>query len=91
MYSSSVAVVMAARSLIQLFRDSNPDLLHKRDRVSPYYQHMWAVSSFLSDVQGRPTEHEVDTAKEYGEMKPKDFVLGAEASLRLHKFVFGCV
>ena len=44
-YASSVAVVMAARSLIQLFRDSNPELLHKRDRVSPCNiglpQYMW--------------------------------------------------
>ena len=27
-------VAMAARSLIQLFRTVNPDLLHKKDRVS---------------------------------------------------------
>ena len=31
--------------------------------------------------QGRPTEHEVDTAKEYGEMKPKEFVTGVEVSM----------
>ena len=29
-------VMMAAKSLIHLFREKNPQLLHKRDRVNTY-------------------------------------------------------
>ena len=32
------AVMAASRSLIQLFRNVNPELLHKRDRVSYIYR-----------------------------------------------------
>lgn len=34
--------MMSARSLIGLFREKNPDILHKRDRVSTFlYYILW--------------------------------------------------
>jgi len=32
------SVMMAARSLISLYRVNNPDLLKKKDRVSQYFE-----------------------------------------------------
>ena len=33
-FSCFSAVIMAARSLVQLYRKTNPELLHRKDRVS---------------------------------------------------------
>ena len=43
MYFSGV--MMAARSLIQLFRSVNPALLHKKDRVSKEFVCVWVLGS----------------------------------------------
>lgn len=62
------SVMMAARSLIQLFRNVRPELLHRKER-------------------GRPTEEnmEGDNLVEYGKVKAKDYIPGAEILLKEHK------
>ncbi|KAJ7392999.1 Protein SDA1 [Desmophyllum pertusum] len=63
------SVMMAARSLIQLFRSVNPALLHKRD----------SADSQCVLLQGKPTEESKEvTVKQYGELKTTDFVPGTE-------------
>lgn len=57
------AVMMASRSLIQLYRSVHPELLHKKDRGRPTE----ATSELLS------------TGLKYGEENAKDYVPGAEA------------
>lgn len=57
------AVMMASRSLIQLYRTIHPELLHKKDRGRPTE----ATAELLS------------TGLKYGEGDAKDYVPGAEA------------
>jgi len=57
------SVMMAARSLIQLYRTIHPELLHKKDRGRPTE----ANAEILA------------TGLKYGEENAKDFVAGAEA------------
>ena len=74
---------MAARSLIQAFRLVNPQLLHKKDRVSlENVLLMWAWSNGKSfKLQGRPTDVEQGKPMEYGEVRPAEFVPGMEVRM----------
>lgn len=86
--ASPAGVTVAARSLLALYREVNPSLLHKRDRVShacfalmrqppspgsPFRVRCWMV-------QGKPGEHhDADVkAAEYAELRPASFVPGTE-------------
>ena len=44
----SAGVMMAARSLIQLFRAVNPALLHKKDRVRNVFVNIHLIAIMLS-------------------------------------------
>jgi len=55
-------VMMAARSLISLYRTSQPELLHKKDRGRP-------TEAMVEDSAN---------LKKYGEIDAKDFIPGAE-------------
>jgi len=55
-------VMMAARSLISLYRSSQPELLHKKDRGRP-------TEAMVEDN---------NASKKYGEADAKDFIPGAE-------------
>jgi len=55
-------VMMAARSLISLYRTSQPELLHKKDRGRP-------TEAMVEDN---------NASKKYGEADAKDFIPGAE-------------
>jgi len=55
-------VMMASRSLIQLYRTANPELLHKKDRGRPT----------------EATAELLESGKKYGEFSAKDFIPGAE-------------
>merc|ERR1712108_94942 len=56
------AVMMAARSLIQLYRTTHPELLHRRDRGRPT----------------EATAELLETGRKYGETSVKDYIAGAE-------------
>jgi len=57
------AVMMASRSLIQLYRTTHPELLHKKDRGRPT-----EATAELMTTEGR----------KYGEISVKDYIPGAE-------------
>jgi len=57
------AVMMAARSLIGLYRSTQPELLHKKDRGRP-------TEAMVEDNNS--------AMKQYGEADAKDFIPGAE-------------
>ena len=80
--------MMSCRSLIQLFRDKNPKLLHKKDRVMIKFSdfmfwitvinsHRLAAISIV--LQGKPTEAMKEiVVRGYGESNALDYIPGAE-------------
>ena len=79
---------MAARSLIQLFRNVNPDLLHKKDKVHfilfDVNCNCIITEQYLHTSQGKPTEAMPDRPLEYGEVRPAVFIPGTEVSWVWH-------
>lgn len=65
------SVMMAARSLIQLFRNVRPELLHRKDRGKPTEENM--------------AEDDGDNIVQYGKVQAKDYIPGAEVLLKEHK------
>jgi len=57
----ALGVMMAARSLIQLFRQTNPSLLHKKDRGRPTE----AAPTVLEYGESRPANECVPGAEVY--------------------------
>ena len=60
-------VAAAARSLIQLFREKNPNMLHRRMRGKPNEETMASLDF------GEPGR-----VRQYGELDAKSFIPGAE-------------
>lgn len=81
------SVMMAAKSLIHVYRCSMPHLLHKKDRVINFFFKIKLqinVELVIYDCyfQGRPTEAALEIVpKKYGEVDAKEFVSGAEVLL----------
>lgn len=85
------SVMMAARSLIHLFRDVNPNLLHKRDKVGCLFILYYLLGTLFCYIvlictwdlflQGKPTLSTMENpgSKGFGELKAKDFIPGVEA------------
>lgn len=83
------SVMMAAKSLIHVYRSSMPHLLHKKDRVinsSLNKSYISILFKYYYYLQGRPTEATLEiVARKYGEVDAKEFVPGAEILLETEK------
>lgn len=82
--SKQKSVMMASRSILQLYRIINPELLPRKERVwllslSQLISHLTHLT-FVICCQGRPTEAMSElTIKAYGAVDAKDYIPGAEA------------